>query len=99
MIGFQISVNGKPQYTIGIGELGILHAKVEWARLQTKSTPHEHLYLGADGMVSPEHPDRERPQSISWQNIRLAVGDKVTIKVVDTDSIDAPLPGLPDYPF
>jgi protein involved in polysaccharide export with SLBB domain len=98
MIGFQLSVNGKPQQTIGIGDLGMLSATVEWHRLKTKVDIHESLYVGSRAMSPPKDLAMEMPKHVHWQNIRLKVGDEVTIKVVETETADPPLPGMPEYP-
>jgi hypothetical protein len=93
MLGFQISVNGQPLYTTGIGDLGMMTTTLEWVRLGRKvGDIHEHLWIGAHGTV------QESTSHQYWQNTPINVGDEVTIKVVDTDSPDTPLPGLPDFP-
>lgn len=99
MIGFQVSVNGQTLYTVGIGELGMMHAGLEWARLKTKGPVHEHLWVGARGVESSADPLKAVPSHHYWQNVPLKPGDEVTIKVVDVETPDAPLPGMPDHPF
>ena len=94
MIGLVVSVNGNPLYTIGIGEFGLLRAGVDWGRIKANNGHiHEHLWVGAHGLESGT------AKSPYWQNIRLEVGDAVTIKVVETDTYDQPLPGMPDFPI
>jgi len=98
MIALQLTVNGSPQYTIGIGDLGMLNAEVRWVRLPTKDSIHESIHVGSRGTTSPENLAMEIPKHVYWQNIRLEVGDEVTIKVVETETFDPPLPGMPEYP-
>jgi hypothetical protein len=93
MIGLQVSVNGKHLYTAGIGDFGMMNAGVDWARIaQNKGTIYEHLWVEAKAYAGSPLEDKH------WQNHALEVGDEVTIKVVQTDSPDSPLPGLPDFP-
>jgi len=93
MRGLEVSVNGAVLYTVGIGEFGMLSAGVEWARIaQNRGTIYEHLCVGARGQVA------EPATARHWQNRALKFGDEVTVKVVEIDSPDQPLPGLPDFP-
>jgi hypothetical protein len=93
MVALQVSVNGKHLYTIGAGTFGLLNAHVDWGRIETKSGQiREHLWVGARGIESGTE------NALDWQNIRLQVGDEVTITVVETDVCDEPLPGMPDFP-
>ena len=93
MMALQIAVNGRPLYTIGVSEFGLLYAGVDWGRIVANDGRlHEHLWIGARGMESGT------AQHSYWQNTRLTIGDEVTIKVVDVAEVDAPLPGNPDFP-
>ena len=93
MIGIQVSLNGKPLYTVGAGEFGMMHAEVEWARIaQRKGTIYEHLWVGAKRYTGSPLNDEY------WQNHALNVGDEVTMKIVEVDAPDDPLPGHPDWP-
>jgi hypothetical protein len=93
MLGFQISVNGKPLYTVGAGNFGMLQAGVDWSRIaQNKGTIYEHLWVEAKRYTGQPLKDEH------WQNHALKVGDEVTIKIIETDSPDQPLSGLPDFP-
>jgi hypothetical protein len=93
MRGLQVSLNGQMLYTVGVGEFGIMRAGVDWARIaQNKGTIYEHLWAEAKGYVGSP-PDQKH-----WQNHALNVDDEVTIKIVEIDTPDQPLPGLPDFP-
>jgi len=94
MVGFQVSINGKPAYTAGIGEFGILQASIEWVRIaQNNGGIHSHCWGGANGLES------KTKKHSYWENLRLQVGDEVTVKIVETDRIDPPLPGMPNFPY
>ena len=99
MIGFQVAVNGQTLYTVGIGEFGMMHAGLEWARLPTKGPALEYLWVGAYATQAGGDTSKAVPSQHYWQNIALKVGDEVTMKVVDVESPDAPLPGMPDHPY
>ncbi|MFN0017680.1 MAG: hypothetical protein ACKVP0_05425 [Pirellulaceae bacterium] len=95
MTGFQIAINGKPLYTAGVGELGVMHACVNWACYPTKSgSPEEHHWIGTR---TSEEPSSNQPRRY-WPVTLLKIGDEVTIKIVEVESADPPLPGMPDYP-
>jgi hypothetical protein len=94
MVGFEVLINGKPVYTVGTGEFGLLHATIEWARIaRDNGGVHEHLWVGANGLESKTHKHRY------WENTPLRVGDEVTVKIVETDRCDLPLPGMPNFPY
>jgi hypothetical protein len=83
MKAFHVLVNGKPLCTAGIGALGVLHVIVDWVR--RKDEPREGEFdfsIGGLDTVSEEH--------VRWSAPRIGVGDEITIRVVDSDDIDAP---------
>jgi hypothetical protein len=94
MVGLQISINGKLSNTIAVGELGMLSATVEWARLPTKNSSHEQLWVRPTGMKTGDVPNKH----VHWEIVPLRVGDEVTIRAIETNSFDCPLPGLPGIP-
>ena len=88
MIGLQVSVNGQPLYTVGVGEFGLLHAGIDWAKVKSPTgKTHGHLWVGARAMYSPDK------KTAHWQQTPIQVGDEVTIKVIETDASDPPVPG------
>ena len=94
MIGVQISLNGKPLYTVGGGDFGAMLAGVDWSRTATRKGPIvEHLWVGARFYPGSGVEDFQ-----FWQNHALQVGDEISMKIVETDTPDQPLPGQPDYP-
>jgi hypothetical protein len=94
MTGFQVFINGKSIYTAGIGDLGVMQAVIDWACLPTKRGPlFKHLLITTStAKDSSNHPRQY------WPIAPLKIGDEVTIKIVEVESADPPLPGMPDYP-
>ena len=95
MIGFQISVNSKQLYTVAVGEIGKIIAQMEWTNGKTLGGETQNsMWVGARAH-SPSFGNHRH-----WQCRELKIGDEVTIRVVDTDTSDPPLPAgtLPDYP-
>jgi hypothetical protein len=94
MLAFQVSVNEQRVYTVGIGDQGLMDAGVNWARIpQINGNVHEHLWIQARAM------NGESKTHHHWQNVAIKVGDEVTINVVEIESADPPLPGMPSYPI
>ena len=87
MVGFEILVNGKRLYTIGIGDFGVMTASVMHARVQTKAGPiFDEIHVNGQGSKS------EDKEAWVWDREVLKVGDEVTVRVIKTDSVD---PGRP----
>lgn len=86
MIAFDVLVNGKPLYTIGAGDFGLLSANVQFERIQTKSGRiHERTFVAGKALhgIDTTHSD--------WPEGMLKVGDEVTVRVVETGSYDPPV--------
>ena len=100
MIGIQISLNGKLLYTVGVGEFGSLVAGVDWTRNATpEGSIVETLWVGAKGYQDLPLKDSYGLKHSYWQNHAIKVGDEISMRIVETDSPDQPLPGHPDFPF
>lgn len=85
MIGFEILVNGKRLYTIGVGDFGILGAEVILARVKTIAGPiHEQISVW--GQSRPSEGPEDRGCSWPWHDV--IVGDEVTIRIIETDAFD-----------
>ena len=91
MICFDVSVNGNRLCTAGVGEYGVLTAVLSWVRSQPEETfsPEDEqreqspdLHIG--GLVNGEH--------VRWidEPFFINVGDEVSLRVVDSDNVDAP---------
>jgi hypothetical protein len=96
MIGFEFSVNGERLYTVGVGDIGRIIAQMEWTngKINPDVFVRNSIWVGARAHSPMLGKHRH------WQCRELKLGDEVTIKVVETDSPDQPLPAdqLPDYP-
>lgn len=87
ILAFELSVNGGAVRRVGVGEFGILDAKVRMARLKYENGGvREVLYLQTVGQ------EGHSGASLLWNDVQLAAGDTVTIRVVDGSNlvVDAP---------
>ena len=86
MVGFEILVNGKRLYTIGVGDFGVMQASVMHARVQTNAGPiYDEVLVHGQGHSS-DNPEGRR--AFAWDREMLKIGDEVTIRVIETDSFD-----------
>lgn len=85
MIAFEVLLNGAKIYTIGVDDPGMVTAYVtrerkRHARRMAVGLSATGADFAADGCV----------EYLEWAGRPLAVGDVVTIRVVETDVIDEP---------
>ena len=81
MRAFQVSVNSEKLCVAGIGDNGVLTSIVT---LVTRSGEGD-LILSVGGLYS------QTEEHVNWISQRpLSVGDEVQVKVVETNSVDAP---------
>lgn len=96
MIAFEIRLNGKKLCTAGINAMhGLLESCISWSKRDLSSLPEENrnvvsaedikITVGGQARFSPNH-----YESLKWKGFKLAVGDEVSIKIVETDIIDEP---------
>jgi hypothetical protein len=80
MRAFEIHLNGKRLCVAGVGESGVLTTIVAYV----DGTKGRSLDLSVSGLITPtdEHAD--------WARRCLKAGDKVVVKVIETDSVDRP---------
>ena len=80
MRAFRVDLNGKRICVAGVGEHGVLTAIVDYVGNGRSSR----LGLSVGGLFTPtgEH--------AIWKLLDLKVGDKVVVKVIETDSVDRP---------
>ena len=99
MICFEISLNGKPVFTPGVGSLGTLSAVLQWAKhdpasLPAQTSPDDRKELTAQKLflmtIGGVTRGRREKEHLSWPDTSLLVGDVVTIKIVEQDSGDPP---------
>jgi hypothetical protein len=83
MIAFRVLHNGKEVCIAGIGEQGVLDATVHWVRVVRDSPPaaEQDIALQIGGLDFPTKEHRH------WNAPDLAVGDTVTIQVVQAEEI------------
>ena len=79
MICFEVWVNGEKICLAGVGESDVLTCILDGGRRGLKSN----LHVG--GLVNEKH--------VRWTEKRhsLEVGDEVTIKIVEADTVDEPI--------
>jgi hypothetical protein len=84
MIAFEIFVNGEKRLTIGGEQYSSLNALVGIFRLPLPKSDDTNITLAASGIT----PDNTRVAL--WPSLLLTVGDRVEIRVLDVDAVDAP---------
>jgi hypothetical protein len=84
MIGFEVALNGQRLCTASAGETGVLSAAVTWV-LRTAPGVKEpsDLRLEIGGLAKEAHLHWPAPR-------KLAVGDEVLVKIVETSRPDPP---------
>jgi hypothetical protein len=85
MIALEISVNGERLYTIDADDPGFVSASI--TRERKPDEPRIRTSLSAMGANLPRN---GAPEFLDWKDHPLEVGDEVTMRVVETDSADAP---------
>ena len=78
MKAFVVSVNGKRVCVAGVANIGVLDVHTVWCRTDSSET----LELAIGGM------DSTTDEQLEWDAPAIDVGDQITIKVVDVDSVD-----------
>lgn len=99
MLCLEIAVNGAPYARAGLGDEGVISAFVSWVKVgppdDSVPVPPGSTLLTVSGFTADQ-------TAVHWgdQLRHLAVGDEVTIRVIDSDEPDAPrvTPLLPDLP-
>jgi hypothetical protein len=81
MRALRVLHNGKEVCVAGIGEQGVLTTDVSWVRVVRDSVAREDLCLQIGGLHTPTKESR------LWNTPDLAVGDTVTIEIVETEEI------------
>src|SRR5207249_6616060 len=101
MIAFEVYVNGQKVCTAAHPDQGTLHAQVTRYELTAKRSPDTDAadQVLTEGMSVHVGGIRHGPSSkehTNWFHRPVAVGDEVTIRVVETDSVDDPEPVDPE---
>src|SRR6266851_2825145 len=85
MRAFEVHLNGKQLFVAGVGGDGVLSAVVNHIAGHRRNELH--LTVGGLIIATEEH--------VTWRNLRLKLGDKVALRIVETDSIDQPAKRYP----
>jgi len=81
MKAFEVFINGHRLCLAGVGDNGMLHALVKWAR---GPGPGEDLSLLVGGL------DRPADESLRWESPSIGVGAEVLVRVVEAATVDPP---------
>ena len=92
MIAFEVSLNGKRACVAGVEGFGVLSAILSWVRRHPEKRRHgrtaeEDLTVDVGGLRSEDSGPGEH---LKWISRSLSVGDRVSIRVVDTLKVDVP---------
>ena len=79
MTAFEINVNGRHVATIGVGGAGMLTAAVGWGQAPGGMSHAPRLTGGGLDIL--------RNEQVRWAMPEIALGDEVTIRVVESDEI------------
>jgi hypothetical protein len=84
VIAFAVYLNGRRLWTAGVGSAGVLTTIVTWATKKSarSGAADFHVHVGGIDAATDEH--------VTWKTPRLKVGDKIIVKVVETDEVDRP---------
>jgi hypothetical protein len=87
MISFQVAINGKLLCTAGVDDDGVISTIVSWGGRRGRDRANADLQVG--GLTKGVH--------LRWVDgfDRLAVGDVVTVRVIDAESVDPPIEKKP----
>ena len=80
MRAFEVHLNGKRLFVAGVGGDGVLSAMVNHIAGHRRNE----LHLTVGGLISATE------EHVTWRNLRLKLGDKVALRIVERDSIDQP---------
>jgi hypothetical protein len=81
MRAFKVEVNGKRICVAGVGTNGVLSAITNCGGSPARRGD---LFLHVGGLFS------ETDEYATWTLLKLKVGDRIVLKVVETDSVDKP---------
>ena len=91
MIAFEVSLNGKRACVAGVEGFGVLSAILSWVRRHPEKrrgrTAEEGLTIDVGGLRSEDSGPGEH---LRWLSRSVRVGDRVSIRIVDTLKVDVP---------
>ncbi len=87
MLALRITINNQPPVTAGEEHWRLLHANVVLGRRIEGRDDHDDLHMHLGGLAeTPGDP----AEHLRWPMPELAVGDIVTIEVVEAEAVDPP---------
>lgn len=89
MIAFKVSLNGKEVCTAGVREFGVVSANITWVRRKPEQSRdgnsiEEELTADVGGL------DSSANEHLKWLGRRLHLGDRITVEIVESESVDKP---------
>ncbi len=93
MKALEIYINGQQRCIAGIGELGVITAIIHWVKRERevltkrKDLEDEELAIRVGGSFTA--PDGVT-ESLEWIGETLAIGDEITIKIIESDQVSEP---------
>ena len=84
MRGMEVHLNGNKLCTVGIGTDGVLNTTLNLA--SRKGEYHMEMRIGG----------LENNEFLIWPTRSLRLGDEITVRIIETDSIDPPAERKPD---
>ena len=91
MLAYHVTINGRRVATVGIKEDGLIFLKASWMRLTEAegiTFPNEgDARFSATGLRTA---DDEQDEHLEWCLEELSPGDKITLELVQTDTVDQP---------
>jgi hypothetical protein len=94
MRAFEVRLNESPLYTAGIGVEGVMTAVISHVtkRVNAAGRVRNDLALEVGGLISLTR------EHVRWRSVRLKVGDEVSVRIIDANSVDRPLKRHRDNP-
>lgn len=89
MTAFKVSLNGKQVCIAGVSEFGVVSANVTWVR-RKPGMSHDGKNIEEELTADVGGLDSNAGEHLNWMARPLLIGDRVTIEVVESDSVDEP---------
>jgi hypothetical protein len=87
MVAFEVSINGKRRYVAGHGDAQALNI---WMHASFPRIAPVGGLFGVHGSVAVSSATEGQCETLSYPSDRLAVGDEVTIRIVEVGQADLP---------
>jgi hypothetical protein len=90
MRAFALYLNGKNVGTAGIDAHGVLSANITWVSGKSQPTSPKRRVVAEQIGVALGGLNADTDEHLRWSQRPLRVGDKVCVKVIETESVDTP---------